>query len=238
MFCEKVSLFDTEGDEIRAALCVTAANELVLGANEVLSESELQKYHSFKIETGKMEFLLGRYSAKTAYCEVAQEKDLQDIKIANGIFGQPFFEDDGEFDLSISHSKGGGGAIVFDKAYPMGLDIENVENSATKMDVLRFVTKLEEIMKIGAGEEIALTVAWCMKEALAKAIRTGLTIPTDLLRLKGLGISKKHQDVFECYFENFSQYKGVARIVRNYVVAMVYPKLLMFMSRLFLNLDK
>lgn len=63
-----------------------------------------------------------------------------------------------------------------------------------------------------------------MKEALSKAIRTGLTIPTDLLSLKDLIVSEKNQNMFECYFENFSQYKGVAEIIGHCVTAIAYPK--------------
>lgn len=147
MLCDRILFQDDKGNEVRAVLCITRANELAFGASEVLSESELQKYRSFKVDTGKLEFLLGRYSAKKAYCKLVQKKDLRDVEIVNGIFEQPFFKNNGEFDVSITHSKEVGGAIVFDKVYPIGLDMENLENSIAKMDVLRFVTKYDEIKK-------------------------------------------------------------------------------------------
>lgn len=227
MTCNRILSLKDGINRVKTALCVTGLNDLVFDSFQILTESELRKYDAFKAKTGKMEFLLGRYSAKIAYFELTHGNNFLDIEIANGIFEQPFFMGDSAFDLSIAHSKEFGGAIVFDKAYPIGLDIETVSESSDRLDVLSFATKYDEIEAVDVQKDVALTIAWCMKEALTKAIRTGLTIPLDLLCLDKLTKGWDVLDTFECEFKNFPQYKGIAKVICGYVMAIVYPKQLL-----------
>ena len=206
---------------IKAVLCITKLKHFAIKMDAILSKFEIDKYESLKTETGRQEFLLGRYSAKKAYAQLNQQDNLKNIEIKNGIFEQPFFAYNSDFDVSISHTKGAAGAIVFDKAYPMGFDMELICNS--KISALQAATKDEEIMRLNVSHEKSLTMAWCLKEALSKAIRTGFTIPLELLQIEDF-VKISDKDVFTCRFKNFAQYKGIAKINGDYVVALSYPQ--------------
>ena len=227
-------LSNCKNEKIRTSYRVSVLSDIFLDYKEILSEREIYKYTSFKTESGKSDFLLGRYSAKTAYMELKVSKKLCDIEIQNGIFGQPFFTNDSEFELSIAHSERIGGALVFDRSYPMGIDIETRSRSKNKTDVFQYITKPDEVestKRIPAcssddDQTLELIVAWCVKEALTKAIKTGLTIPTDLLRIEKFTKCDmlNDEDLFQCEYKNFPQYKGIAKISNNYVIAIAYPQ--------------
>lgn len=205
---------------IRVAYCVTKWASFNLRAQEVLSQQELEKYNSFKIESGRNEYLLGRYSAKQAYFKVINQKvDYRTINIRNGVFEQPFFTNDASLGISISHSRNVGGAIVFDKAFPMGIDLEVVDEETVRT-IQPFISN-DEIAHIKGKRECILVAVWCMKEALSKVIRTGLTIPFELLKI---ACAKGNDNFFECYFENFPQYKGIAEIGGSHAAAITYPR--------------
>ncbi len=208
-----------ECKKIKTALCITETKDLLINPEEILSKTETEKYDSFKTEIGKQEFLLGRYSAKKAYVQLAEELEFKDIEIRNGIFEQPFFSNSTEFDLSIAHTKNIGAAIVFDRANPIGLDVETIDNS--NVEALQEMTKDEEIENLNIRSEEALTIAWCLKEALTKAIKTGFTVPLELLKTEQLIF---RDNVFECRFKNFMQYKGIAKTKGDYVIALAYPQ--------------
>ena len=207
--------------DIKAVLCMTELKDFAVEMDAILSRFEMDKYRSFKTEIGKQEFLLGRYSAKKAYAQLNQQDNLRNIEVKNGIFEQPFFAHNSEFDVSISHTKGAGGAIVFDRTYPMGFDMELICNS--KISALQAATKDEEIISLNISPEKGLTIAWCLKEALSKAIRTGFTLPLELLQIEDF-VKTNDKNIFKCRFKNFAQYKGIAKIKGDYVVALAYPQ--------------
>lgn len=217
-----VFVLNYSGKKIKFALCITKSETASLKAREILSNLELKQYDLLQTELGRLQYLLGRYSAKKAISQIVDNKIvMSEIDIRNGIFEQPFFVDNSGFEVSITHTKGIGGAIVFDKAYPMGLDIEGLNKS--KVEFLQEIIRAKEIKRLSTPHEITLTIAWCLKEALSKAIRTGLTIPFELLEVEGL-MRADVENVFQCRFKNFTQYKGIAKIRENYVVALAYPK--------------
>lgn len=230
-------LYNDNKVRIKVSYHITTMNDIFINPMDILSNAEQNKYNSFKVDSGKLNFLLGRYSAKSAYIKLNPSNQLKNIEVLNGVFDQPFFTHDSEFDLSISHSNGIGAAIVFDKAYPMGIDIEARNTAMDKSDVFHLITKLEEITNKEEAlspidKSLRFIVAWCLKEALAKTLKTGFTIPTDLLCLEHcinisgntIETSNKHFSMFQCKFKNFPQYKGIAKATDNYVIAITYPQ--------------
>lgn len=210
--------FFFEKTRIDAFFCKVRSGEFSLSPEQVLSDRELGVYRTFKTESGKRSFLLGRYSAKLAYFKLVRKNNLRDISIENGVFGQPIIVAESDFDVSIAHSCDVGCAIVFDKAYPMGIDVEVAKED--KIDVLKSVVTNREIEHVDTLEKDILTVAWSLKESLSKCIKTGLTIPIELLQLENLS---KSGNFFVCSFKNFSQYAGVAKIENGYSIAISYP---------------
>ena len=205
---------------VRMACCVTSLDDFHLQAHEVLSQHELAKYDSFKVASGRIEYLLGRCSAKRAYLNLTgRNVDYSGIDIRNGIFEQPYFADDAKLDVSISHSQNIGGAIVFDRVFPMGFDLEVIDEM--KVKTIQVSVSDDELEHMDGDYESNITAIWCMKEALSKAIRTGLTVPLDLLKISNM---KRSGKFLECRFENFSQYKAIAEIVGTYAMSIVYPQ--------------
>ena len=65
-----------------------------------------------------------------------------------------------------------------------------------------------------------MLLLWCLKEALSKALRCGLTVPFGLLEVASLvplpgGVRAR--------FENFSQYEGIAFCAAPFCLALVMP---------------
>ena len=199
--------------------------------SKIFSENELQKFNSFGSEKRKLHFLLGRYSAKQALLSKLNKKstDLQsasfnnissmnDINICAGIFGQPIFENPKtNLDLSISHSGLYGGAVVFDRKFPCGFDLQQLNES--RRDVLQKYIIGDEL---SSDSLIDLTAAWSLKESLSKALRCGLTVHPDILAIKNF---QKNGAEFFCDFHNFPNFSGYAQLIDDTILSLVFPKL-------------
>ena len=62
---------------------------------------------------------------------------------------------------------------------------------------------------------------WCLKEALSKALRCGLTVPLELL---AVGSVEPHPIVLWAGFANFAQYRGLSLVAGDLAAALVLPK--------------
>ena len=79
---------------------------------QVLTETELEKFHNFKSESRKVEYLAGRWAAKEAFSKaygtgISKGLGMRDLEVQNDVLGKPYFSKhpfDGEVHLSISHS--------------------------------------------------------------------------------------------------------------------------------------
>ena len=222
-------IVDFECVDFVITLCISCG--FAQNAYEILSKDELKKFNSFGSEKRKLHFLLGRFSAKLALLSRLNKKsiDLQSVPISNiqamhdinicaGIFGQPIFENPkADFDLSISHSGAYGGAIVFDKKFPCGFDLQQLNES--KRDVLRKYIAYDELKSDSLEDLIAV---WSLKEALSKTLRCGLTVPPDALAIKNF---QKNGKEFLCEFRNFSNFSGYSQLIDDTVLSLVFPKL-------------
>ena len=102
--------FKNDNESVRNALCISETNDVSSAVVEVLSESEMEKYHSFHLDSVKLQFLLGRYSAKKAFLKCTLENvEMRRIEIKHGAFEQPVLND-AMFDISI--------ALIFIFTYP------------------------------------------------------------------------------------------------------------------------
>lgn len=212
-----------EFGKLKSKAVVCLSSRVKEDPQKILTNSELQKYHSFKSQSAANSFFLGRYCAKYAYSIASNcHTSLNKINIVNGIFGQPFFEGLPGFNTSISHCNNEGAAIVFEQKYLMGIDICSPEDA-------------ESIFSTFGEKDANVALAWTMQEALAKAISTGITIPLEILSPHN--IQQIHSHTFRSEYINFPQYQSIAWIDGTNIVAVCYPRNLV-LNKIFTKSEK
>jgi phosphopantetheinyl transferase len=126
----------------------------------------------------RSEWLAGRIAAKRA---VQQRTGLpfERISIATVPGSAPRALIDGvdcELLLSITHSNGLAAAIVSED--PIGIDLERIEPREPSFETLVFADEERRAFEglRGPARDVAVTRAWCEKEALSKWLGEGLKI--------------------------------------------------------------
>jgi phosphopantetheinyl transferase len=190
-------------------------------ANAVLTPNERVDYAQM---TGtaprRLEWLLGRTSAKEAVRRLLLQnynlyEPAADIAIWKDKLGKPHPLGDWEnqvsspIDLSIAHTAG----LILGAATAeghIGLDVESVSRDLTE-DFLRGVFTLEEqelASRSGDGPTAVLRF-WCAKEAISKALGTGIRFaPTDLrIRTSDPATGLLEMELFGTWVEHFPMFR-------------------------------
>ncbi|MDT0150202.1 4'-phosphopantetheinyl transferase superfamily protein [Priestia aryabhattai] len=189
-----------------------------------LHPEELDYYMKLTYERRARSYLAGRYAAKRAISSFIQEEHLNKIIIERGVFHQPIvvYPHKKNIQVSITHCENIGAAIAFPETIPMGIDIERV--SIKRKDILKSKMTDQEkklIKSLTYPEEFTLTLLWSAKESLSKILKTGLTLPLDILAICKLEIK---ENAVLGYFENFPQYCVTSLIFHQHVCSITYPK--------------
>lgn len=79
---------------------------------QVLTEKEMEKFHSFNSAKRQTEFLAGRWAAKEAFSKaygtgISRALGMHDLEVTNDELGKPYFSKHpfaGKAHLTISHS--------------------------------------------------------------------------------------------------------------------------------------
>ena len=146
-----------------------------------LTPNERARLEAFRFEKRRRDWLLGRWTAKQALLRVAglPGKDARRIEIATARDGapQPFL--DGRpfrVALSISHSNGRALCAVAAEGAPIGCDIERIETRRPEFADTFFTTNERDRIAAARADDhdLLVTLTWCAKESVLKAIRTGL----------------------------------------------------------------
>ena len=148
-----------------------------------LCREERERFHSFRHEKRKIEWLAGRIAAKCAGLQLQNndekicwgKKQWHQLQIAADSSGKPFviwsaMKSSTPVSISISHSRAF--AIAIAARENCGVDIQQVTPAVERVEK-RFVTReekniLEEIADL-YGRRAALTLLWSAKEAVKKA---------------------------------------------------------------------
>ena len=184
-------------------------------ADFILSKDEFERYCAFSAKKRQQDFLRGRSAAKIAlekFCELRRisfpDKALVTIDSnENGVPCARGFS----VGISISHSRDIAVAIAFDLTYSCGIDVEFFREN-----------RIAALSKMSSEEIVprdlrSMTIAWSAKEALSKALGTGLTIALHKLR-----ISKWLPNVEFALFPNM-QFIVIPDSVK--IIAIVYGKI-------------
>ena len=187
-------------------------------------KSERKYYESLKYDRRKLNYILGRFSAKLAVNTLLKKASLNSINIESGVFGFPIVKclKAKNVQVSITHCGAIGMSIAFKESHPMGIDIEAI--SFDKEKAIRSQITAKEIILLQAlnmNNISGYTVLWCAKEALAKIIKTGMMLDFKFLEIEEI---YKENNSLVVTFQHFGQYKAMCHANSNYAIAIALPR--------------
>jgi phosphopantetheinyl transferase len=104
----------------------------------------------------------------------------------------------------------------------MGVDIERISVDKEAVLASQVTAKEKQLLQHIPMDSLAgYTAIWSAKEALSKVLKTGMTVDFSLLEMSRITLKN---NILECEFRNFGQYKALAYISSPYAVAVVLPK--------------
>ncbi len=189
-------------------------------AERHLFGEEKNYFNELKVEKRKKNYLLGRISAKNSVAHLTGVSNEKKIEIHYGVFNQPIVKCQGHSNIqvSISHSDNYGASLAFQEAYPIGIDIE--EASHDRAGLAKSQLSEFEINNHLAKDRYSPIMLWTAKEALSKALKTGLLCDFNLYEISKIG---KIGHYIECQFTKFPQYKTLSFFSDNIYVSLALP---------------
>lgn len=155
-----------------------------------LSPEEVTTLSRFRIPKRRRDWLLGRWTAKSALSQLARPQHFppENWQITSDSDGAPRAWLKGEpadLSISISHSSGLSFFAVTGSSHRMGCDLERVEERSPSFEQTFFTG--DELKLLSACEarerNLLVTLIWSAKESVLKAIRTGLRVDTRRIRI-------------------------------------------------------
>nr|WP_300141328.1 4'-phosphopantetheinyl transferase superfamily protein [Propionicimonas sp.] len=192
---------------------------------ESLHPHEWEQLGRARSDKRRSDFVAGHHAAKLAICaQLATWLRPSSILIEPGVFGQPIVRcpESARVGVSIAHSGGCAVAVAFDVGHPMGIDIELIDRK--REATLRSQAVVSEVSLCLAHRVPMLEMSthlWCAKEAVGKAMLTGLTVPSSLLEVSSVVAD---HDGYRIRFRNLIQYGARAVRIGNYAVALGHPR--------------
>jgi len=187
--------------------------------NRILDQEERDHLKSINNDRQRAAYLRSRFVCKMSVANYIPIEDLLSIKIRHGVFNQPLLNV--PISVSISHSKEYAACIVFPDELPMGLDLEMIHHDAEEMIGSQLTREEISFARLFPEEtKYSYTRFWTAKEALSKVLKTGLTIPMQLLEIERVELGKGY-DV--SYFKNFIQYKSITYTLIDKMISMALP---------------
>lgn len=212
-----------EGD-FRAAFCLIRGDLPFLEHHlPVLHSTEKAHYESLKFERRKQSYLLGRIAAKTAVSALLEISNPASFSIGFGIFHFPVVKGLNEnTQVSISHCDDIGIALAFPEEHPLGLDIEKINDQRLEAIKSQLADEEKLLLEGYALPPITgFTLAWTIKEALSKVLRTGLTADFKILEISSIkGSAQEYTSTFRYY----DQYKALSWHSDDYACSVILPR--------------
>jgi phosphopantetheinyl transferase len=174
-------------------------------------------------DTRRDSYVLGRVAAKRAVCVLSHIDAPASVEIRAGAFGQPVVRAPaGYAEVTISHCDDTALVVAFEPEHPIGVDLERAaEPSARTVREHLGAAELSMLAELGWSDELAATMLWSAKEALAKVLRSGLTVPLNVLSIS----TAEPADVgsVSLFFENFALYRCHVVVLGERIVALAVP---------------
>ena len=190
-----------------------------------LHAEEKRYYKTLTAERRQASYLLGRITAKKALFEMGADVTFSGINICMGAFKDPVpqFPCDRPLQVGITHTSTMAVSLAFPATNPMAIDLEDLDEKRSQtMQKHCHSTEWDEMEAEALDPTLLFTILWTAKEAIAKALRIGLTSPFSLMTVKGL---KPHPESgWVGHYQHFSQYKFRSWRVGDRVISIVFPK--------------
>lgn len=221
-YIESFWLIDRAQKEYVCAVCIyeLAEAKKLWDRKDIWADEDKKVFDSMKSDKSRISYMLGRVCAKRAVAELLPQ-DMSKIWIQNGIFGQPIMDNSG-MKVSITHTDSMGAGIAFSGHLLMGIDLEKID--IKRFHVLECIISLKEralIRKFVKKEIDVLITIWTVREALGKAICTGITIPEHLVEIEEVMLEEDGS--LKSLFKNFPQYQAKSWIGKENVMTIVFP---------------
>lgn len=224
---EKVFFLNDNQERYMAAITIKNINSILKKSNEfnthIFHQKEVDHINSIKFEKSRCNYILGRACGKIAIKNLEPKITLNEIYISNGILGKPIIKGNvaTDYDVSISHSHMYGAAVVYEKEFPVAIDIEALNGKCTK--AIYSILSEKEISMISKmdNEEVVSTVFWTAKEALGKILGIGINVDLSIFEIQTI---KANNSFFFCTFEKFPQYQTCSFIFEKNIISLVYSK--------------
>lgn len=189
-----------------------------------LHPEEKNYFSKLQFAARQSSYLRGRYCAKLALKEWTGTT-MENILVRSGVFNQPLVRAPGVsgVGMSLSHSGDWAAAVVYPEEHPMGIDVEPDCSPHSKAIGAR-LTPAEQTLfgkHWPANRERGLSWIWTAKEALAKALKTGLTVP---LKIYEVAKIVRADGLIHTRYKNFMQYKAVSFFWRGAIVSIALPE--------------
>lgn len=216
---------EREGRTVAAGFAAAFRSELEsLDLEGIFSLPERVFIERLRYPARRESFVLGRIAAKRAVIAARRPEliDATQFEIRKGVFEQPIVFPF-PVELSIAHSGGAAVALACESGHPVGLDLELAMR--TRPDFLEesFTAGERTFIAGRAGTiEENYCLAWTIKEALAKILRTGLTTPFRVLEFAP--DSGRAEAPIQVTFSNFTQYKAMAWRIAQFSLAIALPR--------------
>lgn len=213
-----------DGETVPAVVARATPNDIDVNPGVFLHSRECAEYANYPFERRQRTYLLGRVAGKRAAGDMLGTDDYSNLEIRRGAFTQPVLVHNSEppTAVSIAHVDDMAVALAFPQLHPMGIDIETIDDE--REAALRSQMTPAEIKRVQSAISgvAGLSLLWSMKEALSKALRTGLTVPFSLLEVTD--IEPNELNGYTARFTNFGQYRAHAWLTSQVTVAIVLPK--------------
>lgn len=189
-----------------------------------LHPEEKRRYQQYQYKGRRRSYLLGRLSAKAAITNLTHTKNPETIYIDTGVFQFPIVKCpiSPNIQVSISHCDTIGLSVAYPEAHPMGIDVEKISSDKKETILSQLTVQEQALIKAKKIDTVAIyTAIFSAKEALSKVIKTGMMLDFKFLEVDEI---KVEQQLLNCTFAHFGQYKAVVYLRKNYVFSLVLPK--------------
>lgn len=157
-----------------------------------LSPREVGRLRTMRFAKRRMDWLLGRWTAKNAvavFLDVSDDlSDLQEIEIHQAASGAPevyFKNEPADIEISLSHRGSVGACAIAPAGALLGCDLELVEPHSDAFAKDYFSSE-EQVLACecdAANRLFLVSLLWSVKESALKALKEGLRLDTRLVKV-------------------------------------------------------